>query len=422
MYPTQFRFRSCFKLFFLLVVVLAFPFRAQAEALDFATTLKAAEQGDAKAQVNLGLMYDQGVVVPQDYQQAVIWYTKGAEQGDADAQANLGVMYKEGLGVTQDYLQALSWYTKAAEQGHTKAQVNLAVMYYEGQGIPQNYGLAYVWSSLAAAAGDEKGVINRELLIAKLTPKGLAEAQAQAALLQEKINHPQTQAVPVSTVSPVQNTNPYPVYKGSGSGFIVTPEGHILTCAHVVENTRAIKVKLGERILDAVVVRRDAGSDLALLKITSGEPLPALAFSQFRSATLGQDVFTIGFPNPELQGEAAKLTKGSVSSMGGTQDDPRFYQISVPIQPGNSGGPLLDSDGNVVGVVVSRMRDNLVMKLSGSLPQNINYAIKSAYALSLIDSQAALAIKLPAPDSGPHPFADVVAFAERAVVQVLVYE
>jgi hypothetical protein len=422
MYPTQFRFRSCFKLFFLLVVVLAFPFRAQAEALDFATTLKAAEQGDVKAQVNLGLMYDQGEVVPQNYQQAVIWYTKGAEQGDADAQANLGVMYKQGIGVTQDYQRALAWYTKAAEQGHAKAQVNLAVMYYEGQGVPQNYGLAYVWSSLAAASGDEKGVINRELLIAKLTPKGLAEAQAQAALLQEKINHPQTQAVPVSTASPVQTTDRYPIYKGSGSGFIVTPDGHILTCAHVVENARAIKVKLGERILDTIVVRRDTGSDLALLKVTTGEPLPALAFAQLRSATLGQDVFTIGFPNPELQGAAAKLTKGSVSSLAGTQDDPRFYQISVPIQPGNSGGPLLDSDGNVVGVVVSRMRDNMVMKLSGSLPQNINYAIKSAYALSLIDSQAAVAIKLPAPDTSPRAFADVVSLAERAVVQILVYE
>jgi len=422
MYPTQFRFRSCFKLFFLLVVVLAFPFRAQAEALDFANTLKAAEQGDVKAQVNLGLMYDQGEVVPQNYQQAVIWYTKGAEQGDADAQANLGVMYKQGIGVTQDYQRALAWYTKAAEQGHAKAQVNLAVMYYEGQGVPQNYGLAYVWSSLAAASGDEKGVINRELLIAKLTPKGLAEAQAQAALLQEKINHPQTQAVPVSTASPVQTTDRYPIYKGSGSGFIVTPDGHILTCAHVVENARAIKVKLGERILDTIVVRRDTGSDLALLKVTTGEPLPALAFAQLRSATLGQDVFTIGFPNPELQGATAKLTKGSVSSLAGTQDDPRFYQISVPIQPGNSGGPLLDSDGNVVGVVVSRMRDNMVMKLSGSLPQNINYAIKSAYALSLIDSQAAVAIKLPAPDTSPRAFADVVSLAERAVVQILVYE
>jgi S1-C subfamily serine protease len=422
MRPSPFRFRNLLLLLVLLTGVPALPAWAQGEPADFTATLKAAEQGDAKAQVNLGLMYDKGEVVPQDYQQAVLWYTKGAVQGNADAQANLGVMYKEGVGVPQDYQQALAWYTKAAEQGHAKAQVNLAVMYFEGQGVPQNFGLAYVWSSLAAATGDEKGIINRDLLAAKLTPQGLAEAQAQSARIQEKINHPQTQADLSAVTSAGQASAISPTSSSSGSGFIITPEGYILTCAHVVENARAIKAKLGERLLDATVVRRDTDSDLALLKVTTGQPLLALAFAPARSATLGQDVFTIGFPNPQLQGVANKFTKGSVSSMAGAQDDPRFYQISVQVQPGNSGGPLLDFNGNVVGVVKAQIRGDVALETTGSLPQNINYAVKSTYALSLIDSLPEVAIRLPVPDSSLRPFADVVSSAERAVVQLLVYK
>ena len=99
---------------------------------DFKEMLQAAEQGYAKAQFNLGLMYDSGRGVRQDYTKAVQWYRKAAEQGDAKAQSNLGLMYDSGRGVRQDYTQAVQWYRKAAEQGYAKAQYNLGVMYDNG--------------------------------------------------------------------------------------------------------------------------------------------------------------------------------------------------------------------------------------------------------------------------------------------------
>ena len=425
MYPHQFRFRYLSLLSLLSLMLLAlisFPWGARAELTNFAATHEAAQRGDVEAQVSLGSMYDHGEGVPQDSQQALNWYAKAAAQGDPEAQANLGLMFEQGRGVPQDFLQATAWYTLAAEQGHLKAQVNLGMMYYQGQGALQNYSLAYAWFNIAAAAGDKKALVNRDLAAAKLDRKGLADAQALAARLLEMITSPDLKSDAAAITPPRQVPTAAPTSVVSGTGFIITPDGHILTCAHVVEKARAIKVLLGERILDATVVRRDSESDLALLKVTIGEPLPALAFARDRSSTLGQDVFTVGFPNPELQGEGAKLTKGSVSSLAGTQDDPRYYQISVPIQPGNSGGPLLDGNGEVVGVVVARMRDNLVLKLSGSLPQNINYAIKSAYALSLIDSLPTVATRLPAPKGAVRPFADAATEAERGVVLVRVYE
>ena len=91
--------------------------------------LPIAEQGDAEAQYNLALMYEDGLGVPQDYKEAVKWYCLSAEQGDADAQFNLGQMYRKGEGVPQDYKEAVKWYRLSAEQGIAQAQYNLGVMY-----------------------------------------------------------------------------------------------------------------------------------------------------------------------------------------------------------------------------------------------------------------------------------------------------
>ena len=91
--------------------------------------MRLAEGGDTTAQWNLGVMYDTGVGVPQDYKEAVKWYTKAAEQGDVDAQNNLGAMFDNGEGVVQDYKEAFKWFTKAAEQGDVDAQYNLGDMY-----------------------------------------------------------------------------------------------------------------------------------------------------------------------------------------------------------------------------------------------------------------------------------------------------
>ena len=116
--------------------------------------LKAAQQGNVRAQYNLGAMYDLGQGVPQDYAQAALWFRKAAEQGNANAQSNLGAAYANGQGVTQDYAQAAQWYQKAAEQGYIDAQVNLASMYVDGDGVPRDYAKAAHWYSTAAQQGN----------------------------------------------------------------------------------------------------------------------------------------------------------------------------------------------------------------------------------------------------------------------------
>jgi len=138
-----------------------------------------AEQGDAKAQFNLGVMYDNGEGVPKDASQAVTWYRKAAEQGDAAAQFNLGVMYDNGEGVPKDASQAVTWYRKAAEQGHAKAQFNLGAMYANGEGVPKDYVQAAKWFYLGKANGVEADKAIRQIE-SMMSHQQIEQAQALA--------------------------------------------------------------------------------------------------------------------------------------------------------------------------------------------------------------------------------------------------
>jgi TPR repeat protein len=128
---------------------------------------KSAVQGDASAQYNLGLMYNNGQGVPQDYAAAVRWYRKAAAQGYADAQFLLGVMYDEGRGVAQDYAAAVSWFRKAAAQGNASAQYNLGVKYDKGQGVPQDFAEAVKWYRKAAVKGYTDAQVNLGFMYGK---------------------------------------------------------------------------------------------------------------------------------------------------------------------------------------------------------------------------------------------------------------
>ena len=151
---------------------------------DYSTAMRLwrplADQGNAGAQTNLGVMYSQGQGVPQDYAAAVTWFRKAADQGFVDAQLKLGLMYSDGLGVPQDYAAAVTWSRRAADQGHAAAQTILGFMYFFGEGVPQDYVQAHMWFNLAATKGDASAVKNRDIVAAKMTPSQMAEAQKLA--------------------------------------------------------------------------------------------------------------------------------------------------------------------------------------------------------------------------------------------------
>ena len=160
------------------------------EAGDYETVIELliplAKAGDAKAQYNLGIMYQQGLGVEQDHTEALKWTRKAAAQGFAGAQYNLGVMYRDGLGVEQDHTEAVNWYHKAAAQGNAPAQYNLGIMYHYGYGLQKDNVQAYAWAGIAAANGYADAIQNRDFLETRLTLNELEEARQLAREYWEK--------------------------------------------------------------------------------------------------------------------------------------------------------------------------------------------------------------------------------------------
>jgi TPR repeat protein len=369
---------------------------------------KAAEQGDADAQYSLAWAYEKGVGVETNAVEAVKWYQKAAEQGETAAEFSLGLMYYNGKGVPQDYSEALKWNRKAANQGDIGAQNNLGVMCAKGQGVPQDYVEAYKWYNLAAAQGDSDAIDNRDGIVRHMTPEQIAEGQR----LSHEFKPRQESGSDNSSTSPDNPT-------ATGTGFFITDDGYLISNYHVVKDAAQVRLLIRTGTIPAKVVTVDEANDIALLKAEGKfSPLPIAAS---RTVRLGNTVATVGFPDTGLQGFSPKLAKGEIASLSGAVDNPRYFQISVPVQPGNSGGALVDERGNVIGIVSAKLSARAALAESGELPENVNYAVKSSFLLGFLESVPDVSAKLKEPNTQEEKFEDVVKSAQSAAVLVLVY-
>ncbi|MGB1241911.1 MAG: S1C family serine protease [Chitinophagales bacterium] len=177
----------------------------------------------------------------------------------------------------------------------------------------------------------------------------------------------------------------------TGSAIAISQTGYIITNHHVVANHDYIELMIPNsryrRAYRAVVVAMDKETDLALLKIedVNFRGLPKIPYHfRYRESDVGEEVFTLGFPMVESMGWDIKLGDGLISSRKGYKDNPKTYQISVPVNPGNSGGPLFNKNGELVGII----------KAKHSKADNASYAVKTSNVLSLIN-KAELSIPLP---------------------------
>lgn len=181
----------------------------------------------------------------------------------------------------------------------------------------------------------------------------------------------------------------------SGTCFFVTSTGYCVTNYHVVDAASSVYVLYRDERLSASIIGVDKSNDLALLKVDRNvSALPLLSSSKIKVASV---VFTLGFPNTWVQGIEPKYTSGEINSLSGLEGDLRFFQISTPLQPGNSGGPLCDSSGRVVGITTSTLDPVYMLTNTSSLPQNVNYALKSNYIVAFLQNFATVIEELPAP-------------------------
>lgn len=172
---------------------------------------------------------------------------------------------------------------------------------------------------------------------------------------------------------------------GTGTGFLVTRAGHVLTADHVVRGCKTLKVQvLGDVAVPAVVVASSQADDLALLK-TDLRKEKVAAF-RANSLRLGEPIVVYGFPLQGVLTSSGNLTTGNIAALAGLRDDHRKLQISAPVQPGNSGGPVFDMRARVIGVVVSKLDALRAASITGDIPQNINFAVKTSVVLSFLEA------------------------------------
>jgi S1-C subfamily serine protease len=194
-----------------------------------------------------------------------------------------------------------------------------------------------------------------------------------------------------------------------GSGFFISKLGHVVTNQHVVEKCRNITVgDSAKRQVAAEIVETDKRNDLALLKISSTKmasadtkslirklgikvasrkvPLSSSGLLRSEDVELGEQVMVSGFPYGEIFSDTIKVTGGMVSATRGMGDDSGQFQIDAAVQQGNSGGPIYDGNGNIVGVVVSQLNKLKVAKVIGSLPENVNFGIKASTVRQFLTS------------------------------------
>jgi serine protease Do len=173
---------------------------------------------------------------------------------------------------------------------------------------------------------------------------------------------------------------------GSGTGFFIT-NNLIITNYHVIDKAKSIEVVYkNDQKIAATVIAKDPANDLAVLKIKDIEtPVSPLILSSTQAKN-GDTVYTVGFPMPGVLGSQAKLSEGIINSVTGFKDDVRMYQTSIPIQPGNSGSPLINSKGQVIGVITASINAMRALMDTGAVPQNVNFAIKINYVNNLIGS------------------------------------
>jgi S1-C subfamily serine protease len=173
----------------------------------------------------------------------------------------------------------------------------------------------------------------------------------------------------------------------SGTGFVIDASGHIITNNHVIDGCVGdIKGNLtGGAPAVLRVVSKDSANDMALLQ-GPADTFKSFARIRDRSIRSGDGVTAIGFPFHGLLTSDFTVTTGIVSSLSGIKNDSRMLQISAAVQPGNSGGPLIDSSGRIVGIVSEKLNVLGVLRVTGAIPENINFAIKTGAIRDFLDN------------------------------------
>ena len=258
--------------------------------------------------------------------------------------------------------------------------------YHEDDGAVT--GFALEWNNEAGNVNAERiAVINSAVLGASMKGEFFVDPPNSAPQPEARAETPPEQQPAARPVEPAEPARPKDMVS-TGSGFFVSDDGYFITNAHVVADCTKVVVKTDDGMVsDASRTATDATNDLAILKLSFDHGKTPKRVAALRLGTrLGEGVEAFGFPHSDVLSTSGNFTLGNVTALSGIRDNSSFLQISAPVQAGNSGGPLLDASGNLVGVVSAKLDAVKLAMASGDLPQNVNFAIKAAVVATFLDS------------------------------------
>ena len=386
---------------------------------------KAAKQGVVKAQSELGMLYYKGKGTGQNMTQAAKWLKKAAQAGNGEAQHKVGKLYFLGQGIPENYAKAEEWLKKAIKTAKKEENdltegwrsiSEIAKRLRESGKDPSRlyrmlgyrtiadcqYMIGLINTPVRGRRGKTSEVIPSSTVAADWFYKactnylhvGNRERALESYELMKKMLGPRDRLVKRMWAQLYDRENTE-VEKGSvrpekiisrGTGWPV-PRGYVVTNYHLIRGAEQISLLTpdADRV-SAQVALKDKANDLALLVTSQPKKLPNALPLASHHANVGERVFTVGYPHPGIMGSEPKVTQGIVNSRTGVDNDPRTYQISAPMQGGNSGGPLLNMQGEVVGIALAKLNAGKVFEWTGDLPQSVGYAIKASYLRVLLQS------------------------------------
>lgn len=336
---------------------------------------QAANQGYAPSEGSLGFIYSSAEYEKKDVVKAAEWDRKAADHGSAQGQFHLGMAYHSGEGVPRNPVKAFEWILKAASQGLGIAQSYVAVAYLEGDGVAPDRVLAYAWINIRGVSGGFENP--RDSIAKELSATDLAEAERISS------NWKKGEILVRESDKNTDKGGP-PEARSTGTAFLISSSGHAITNHHVIDDCK--EVHAAGRDGTVKVLTSDPANDIALLQLAGTFKDTAILSSEPTKLRQGDEIVVYGYPLHALLSSDGNFTPGVVSALTGLKNNTNEIQITAAIQPGSSGSPVMNKKGEVVGVVSSKLSDKAMVKRTGQVGQNVNFAVNGQTPRSFLDA------------------------------------
>ncbi len=381
---------------------------------------------------------------------ALTWFKASAEKNHSGSMNWLAGFHEQGRGgLTKDPLAALELFKKSATRGNHVGMIALGRMYATGVGVPADGQEGLKWFYMAVPSRDPnaflwianvfefgRGGLSKDLSLAyswqyALPPTATAEQIKESNEAKERLAKTlsrteideaarQSRGVVESAMASARASSTLQLGAGSssnrqgvyGSGVVVSKAGDIITNEHVIQGCANVRIQPQGNAVR--IVAKDEKNDLALLRV-EGIRIPSVRTRTGRGIRLGDELVAVGYPLRGLISSGPTVTTGIVNALSGVNNDTSAFQMSATVQPGSSGGPIVDTHGLLVGIVRSRLLP------SGPIsPQNVNFGINLATVQSFLDAHG-VDYESSAVGNKPMSVGDVTALTQRSTVQVECY-